>query len=102
MNSPKLAIDVLVNITNEATKACTLTEKAALYSAARHLLADLEVYVNEYRKGDGYILEKLTSARWHIGAVLGFDINPSRDCSAHYIWALNDLESVTNRLPDEH
>ncbi|MEO4030004.1 hypothetical protein ABH313_18440 [Chromobacterium vaccinii] len=101
MNSPKLAIDTLISISNEAAKARTMADKAALYSAARHLLSDLEAHVDEYLHGHVYLHEKLTSARWHIGAMLGFDITNGHDIDTHHVWALGELQTAGDNLPDE-
>lgn len=101
MNSPKLAIDALISISNEAAKARTMADKAALYSAARHPLADLESYTDEHLHGHAYLREKLAGARWHIGAMLGFDITNGHDVSAHHVWALGELQSAADNLPDE-
>lgn len=101
MNSPKLAVERL----NEIVKAChgdsELFERAALYSAARFLLDDIRMhFMLEEGRIDSYMSEKIQSARWHIAAALGFDIDNGHDAGQHRVWALGQLDTLSNLIAE--
>lgn len=71
MNDPVRAIGKLETLLEAAIGADTEGERAAIFSAARWLIADLEAHCAErlYELG-----ENIERARWGICAILGYDI----------------------------
>lgn len=100
MNSWKIGIDNLREIAKTATSADhSYAEKCGLYSAARVILNDIEEHVTErLNVMDGYLFEKAGSVQWHIGAMLGFDVDNDHDAQQHRAWAYSALSILEERL----
>ncbi|WP_152681884.1 hypothetical protein [Chromobacterium subtsugae] len=99
MNNPKLAIRKLLEICEAAKEAHSLTEQAALYAAARHLLADLEQFATENLPAYGKRHEELIRARNGISSMLGFDATGPSD-ERNFSDARQALLAVQEHLPD--
>lgn len=97
MNDPLLAIAKLRDIAHVITKSETEVERAALYSAARWLLHDLEAEIDE---GEVYAREQIVKARWHIAAALGYDITNGHEQSQHLSSALGSLGVLESLLSE--
>lgn len=107
MNSWKNGIDNLRDIAKAATSPDhSYADECGLYSAARFILADIEQHVTDHLGSvDGYISEKIGKTKWHIGAMLDFDVDNEHDVQQHCAWAygaLNTLEDLLKeRFPDD-
>jgi len=95
MNSIKLAIDMLDHHIAIARSASSDFDRAALFAATTILVRDLE---SELVEDDGYASEKLEQVRWHICAMLGYDINNGHDDGMHHAWAVTAIDSLRGRL----
>lgn len=91
MNKPKLVIDKLDHLIKELREDQSEAEKAALYSAIRWCINDLEEYAKDQCP---YILEKLGDVQWHTGAMLGYDITNGHDYQQHREWALAEIQVI--------
>lgn len=76
MNDPILYSSKFKELLDLACKAETAYEKAVVF-AATQTLADAFFKLQE--NYDGYILEKVEQARWHICALIGYDITNGRN-----------------------
>lgn len=98
MNDLQLAITVL----NETTRQCEpdnpLSERLGLYAGACELLRQMEEHVRRHCHGDGYALEKIGNAKWHIGAALGVDIDNGHPPDQHRAWSLGALGTLQSHL----
>jgi hypothetical protein len=107
MNSWKIGVNNLRDIAKAATSPDhSYADECGLYSAARIILDDLEKHVVEQLgHKDGYISEKIGKVKWHIGAMLDFDVDNGHDTQEHLVWAygaLNTLEDLLKeRFPDD-
>ena len=93
MNDPMLAASNLENLLQLAKSASTPFEKASVFSATHTIANQFEEYANK----DGYLLEKVTKARWHISAIVGYDITNGHSLDQHIVWAtgaINTLKDV--------
>jgi hypothetical protein len=88
MNDPQLALNKLDDLGRAATQASSEGEKAAIFSAVRLLVNDLDEYVPEY------LGEKLEQIRWSISAILGYDISNGHSHEQHLIWALGAIDTL--------
>lgn len=95
MNSPKLLAKKLSELIKLASQANTGFEKAAVYSAARAIKSEFNADEEEF---DGYTLEKVTKACWHICAAVGYDVSNSHDSSQHISWALGEVNTLQSVL----
>ena len=95
MNDPVLAAQKLEGLARLAGEAETEFEKAAVFAAATVLCGQFRGPHEEF---DGYILEKVEGARWHIAASLGFDVTNGHDAHQHRVWALGEIDTLHNVL----
>ncbi|WP_166297075.1 hypothetical protein [Bradyrhizobium sp. 2S1] len=98
MNDWALAVRKLDEIVKQTAIAATEGERAGLYAGARLLLSDLHGFVANEAGGNTYALEKIGSAKWHIGAALGFDIDNGHPAEQHRAWAYGALQSLKSTL----
>lgn len=75
MNDWRLVVSALGNIVKKSSCDLSLPPRAGPYAGARTMLADRKEFTHEEAGGNTYALEKIASAKWHIGAALGFDID---------------------------
>ncbi|MCJ2074797.1 hypothetical protein MKK68_03910 [Methylobacterium sp. E-016] len=95
MNSPNIAIEQLNEITRASARDLPLAERCALYAGTRVLVDDLRTHaLSEAGEIDGYLSEKLRNVRWHVGAVLGFDVDNGHADDQHRVWAYGALSTV--------
>lgn len=99
MNSLKLALENFEKLISESVALdLSFSDKAGLYAATKQLEREIEAVIEEEVGGDGYALEKLGNAVWHIGAALGFDITNGRDASFHHVQALGQFGTLRDVL----
>ena len=96
MNDPRFALDQLREMLDETLRVDTLAEKAALYSAARILLADLDIENKKTPRGLG---ENIDRAQWAFGAILGFDISNGHSAEQHLIWGRQAIKVLKEAFP---
>ena len=94
MNDSRILAARLEDLAKLASIAETDFEKAAVYAATRAIVAQFEESQDEF---DGYLLEKITAAAWHINAAIGYDIDNSQDRS-HHISSANGEINTLKRL----
>lgn len=81
----------------ESRTAETVAERSAIYAAARALIIDVDEHIEDGQIGDpAYLGEKTTALFWHIGALVGFDVDNELPRSQHYSGGLASL-SILNR-----
>lgn len=93
MSHIKARVEALRELVDEIKNAETIFERAALFSAIRDLVEDLD----SDEQLNGYAKEKALGVRWHAAAALGFDQNNGHTAEAHRVWAygeMNTLEST--------
>jgi len=96
MNDPLLAVSKLLELLEAAlsTETLSFAEKAAIFSAARILVADLEAHL-----GDAHILnEHLARVSIGISGILGFDVLINEDKNLQYGRVMDALSTLKNRL----
>lgn len=101
MNSPKLAVERLYEIVKDCHRHSELSERAALYSTARFLLDDIRKHFTpEEGRIDSHMSEKIHNVQWHIAAALGFDIDNGHDDGQHRVWALGQLNTLSDLIAE--
>ncbi|MBO9643521.1 MAG: hypothetical protein J7603_10405 [Pseudacidovorax sp.] len=98
MNDPLLYVEKLEELVTLARDAKTPFEKAAVFSAT-HVIT--EAFYKEEEQFSGYALEKVTNARWHICAAVGYDITNGIEEQQHRVWALGDISTLRNLLSEK-
>lgn len=98
MNDPK-AISILEEIVNAARdENLTFIDRCALHGAAEAQFSRLRSHLDENLPHDGYASEKFINARWHMAAMLGFEIDNGHGPDMHRVWALGDLSNLLSRF----
>lgn len=83
----------------ESRNAETVVERSALYAAARALIIDVDEHIEDGQIGDpAYLAQKTTELFWHIGALLGFDIDNGLPRTQHYSSGLGALGTLNRAL----
>lgn len=95
MNDPILSAEKLDELAMLAGRAATEFEKAAVFAAATVLCTEFR---EQGERFDGYVLEKVEGARWHIAAALGFDVTNGHDGHQHRVWARGEIDSLKSVL----
>lgn len=96
MNDPHLTVAKLRELLDQSVQVNTLLEQAAIFSAARILLADLHIESNEHRLGLG---ENIGRAQESFSAILGFDDGRGHPDDQHLIWGRQALKVIKEILP---
>jgi hypothetical protein len=95
VNDWRAAVEKLEEIARTGIAEIGETDKAALYGAARWLLADLDAYVEEKAP---YLGEHIERLRWSIGAILGFDITNGHTGQQHLSWVYGAGHAIQTGL----
>ena len=82
MNDSRILAARLEDLAKLASIAETDFEKAAVYAATRAIVAQFEESEDEF---DGYLLEKITAAAWHINAAIGYDIDNGQEIGRAHV-----------------
>ncbi len=97
MNDPLLALDKIEEIIT-AAREWDFSAQVGAYAAAMVLVTDLEAYVededNEDVRSRGYVSEKVTFLRWHVGAMFGMDTDNGHDGNKHFRDALGMISII--------
>jgi len=99
MNDPILCAKKLEELIDLACEAKSAFEKAAVFAATQAIANEFISYEEE-RQFNGYVtvLEKVEAARWHICALIGYDITNNHDQQKHKVWALGAVQTLHNVL----
>ena len=95
MNDPKFAVKKLRAMLKQALGAESDHEKAALYAAARWLLADLQAESDKQRLGLG---EGILRVRDALAAMTQFDAEGGRGREDHYTLGMHGIKSLESHL----
>lgn len=95
MNDPILYANKFKELVDLTKTAETAFEKAAIFAATQSLASAFSEKQDEF---DGYVLEKVEYARWHICACIGYDITNGHDEQLHRSWAIGAIDSLLNVL----
>lgn len=95
MNDPVLYAKKFEELIALAREATTGFEKTAVFAAAQALADAFSANEDEF---DGYALEKVEQARWHICAAVGYDVTNGHDQQQHISWALDAASSLLDVL----
>jgi len=95
MNDPKLAAERLSHLAALAQSASTDFDKAAVFAAVQALAA---MFNEQEAAFDGYVLEKVELARWHISAAVGYDISNGHGSDQHISWAIGAITTLQDVL----
>jgi hypothetical protein len=95
MNDPKIVINKLEALINEARTADTEVEKAAIFGAIRWLIADIEKANKEY---DWLLGEKIGRVHWSACALLGYDTDNGHSKHDHFTSAQGHLQILGRDL----
>jgi hypothetical protein len=100
MNDPKLVLSKMDDILREAQREdLTEADKAGLFAAGRLLVRDFEdVLARVHPSGHSYASEKLGQYKWHLAAMLGYDIDNGQSVQQHRVWALGALGTFTSLI----
>lgn len=91
MNSIELALGLLDRHISNARNATDDFERSAVFAATIILVRDMEA---EFPEVSGYASEKLEQVRWHICAMIGYDVDNGHDVDMHHSWALGAMSSL--------
>jgi len=91
MNDRVLMVSKLENLLELTLTVKNDFERAALYGTLYALIKEFEEEDTEYSLGMG---ENIERARWHIAAILGYDITNEHDDKMHYSWALGAIMDI--------
>jgi hypothetical protein len=99
MENPHKVLDSMERILSDA-RTWDHPGQLAAFAALKTLIRELEIYVEEYEiPGYGYIHEKLASLNFHVGALYAIDEDNGHDAESHYVWALGDIGTVRQNIP---
>lgn len=97
MNDPILLATKLNELVQLASEASTGFEQAAIYSACSSIWKEFEESGEQF---DGYIMEKVLGACYHIKAAVGYDVTNGHNKSSHISWAYGELMTLDNLLEE--
>ncbi|MGS4906617.1 hypothetical protein ACVDHI_00420 [Aeromonas sp. 25-248] len=95
MNDPKILAVRLKELAKLASQADTGFEKAAVYAATKSIQAEFDAVEEEF---DGYTLEKVSQACWHICAAIDYDTTNGHESDQHIVWAYGSISSLETQL----
>ena len=95
MNDPILYAKKFEELLGLSRQAETAFEKAAIFAATQSLA---NAFFEEEESFDGYALEKVEQARWHICASIGYDTTNGHDAQQHRSWALGAINTLQDVL----
>lgn len=91
MKDPAVLIDRLDDLASLAREAKTVAECAAVYAAARAIASEFNAKKEQF---DGYLLEKVERARWHLCAAVGYEETNGHSKSQHVVWAMGEINTL--------
>jgi hypothetical protein len=86
-------VDVLRDVATRLHNARDNPTRLGLFHQAEPLMEELDVEARTH-PACTCILEKLSSLRWHLGALAGLDADHGHPPMQHYVWALGDLDCL--------
>ena len=98
MQQAELLISRLEEMAACYRQELSLGERAGLFSGAETAGRLIHEFITEHAHDDGYAHEKTTQAIWHLGAMVGFDVDNGHDSRQHAGWALASLSSLSDVL----
>lgn len=97
MNDWRLTLSAIKDMIKAADENLSIVERAGLFAGAVTLMSKVEHWLDEKGR-DAYAFEKIRNVRWHLGAILGFDITNGHAASQHRAWAYGDLNSLEKAI----
>lgn len=98
MNEPRLAVEKLETLAQLAMNARNEVERAAIYAAVTALASALDA---ESERAVKYVGENVERARWHISAIVGYDVTNGHPNDQHLTGALAAIAALRGAWPPE-
>jgi len=97
MNDPILYATKFAELIDLAREAESAFEKAVVFAATQSLA---NAFFSEEERFNGYMLEKVEMARWHICASIGYDVTNGHDQEHHLSGAYGAVDTLRNVLSE--
>ena len=66
----------------------------AYYALAKPILIEMRENAESQYTGNGYLLEKITSMKWHLQSLAELDDGNNHEIEQHYVWLLGAAQGI--------